>query len=182
MKGSCNVILKPTTKHGPVESFLQSSCYERIVLFWNLPQSTALWRASCRVPAMKGLCYFETYHKARPCGELLAEFLLWKDPVMLFWNLPQSTALWRASCRVPAMKGLCYVETYHKARPCGELLAEFHFPQTQVGAHVVVGGLVAHPPPHVHHLELVALLLAECLQVGVGLLHQRVSLVKRVCK
>ena len=94
-----------------------------------------------------------THHKTRPCGEFLAEVYL-----------PQAE-----------------VYTHHKTRPRGEFLAEVYLPQAEVSGAVVVGGLVADAPPHVHHLELVPPLLAPLLQPRVHSLHQAVALMFGVC-
>ena len=73
------------------------------------------------------------------------------------------------------------VYTHHKTRPRGEFLAEVYLPQAEVSGAVVVGGLVADAPPHVHHLELVPPLLAPLLQPRVHSLHQAVALMFGVC-
>lgn len=57
--------------------------------------------------------------------------------------------------------------THHEVRPCRELLTQFDLPEAHVTGHVIIGYSLPNPPPHVHQLKLVPLLLTHGLEVGV---------------
>ena len=67
--------------------------------------------------------------------------------------------------------------------PHGEPLAVPELRHAQLRGHVLVGHLVPHPPPDVHHLELQPVLLAAVLlDLRIDVLHQGVSLHQHVRK